>query len=130
MSLPNRLDAIERHLHKLGTQVERRLDAFDVQLADHHRHLVQILNNQEAIMTKIGDFASKQSEFNERMDKAVTDLATDIKNLNDEILQLQNTEGNITAEDQALLDGIQTKAEALTQRVEALAAVTPAPVTP
>lgn len=126
MSL-HRLDVIERHLGKLEAHLERRLGAIDTQLADHHQHLLQILKNQETIMTKVSDFATKQSEFNDRMDKAIDGLVLDVKNLTEEILQLQNSAGNITAEDQALLDGIQTKAEALAKRLEDLDAQNPAP---
>lgn len=126
MSL-HRLDVIDRHMGKLEAQLERRLGKIDTQLADHHQHLLQILTNQETIMTKVSDFATKQSGVNERIEKAIDGIVLDVKNLNDEILQLQNSAGNITAEDQALLDGIQTKAEALAKRLEDLDAQNPAP---
>lgn len=74
-------------------------------------------------------FAEKQTAFNTRHNAGLTDLEGDIKALNDKIIELQNTQGSITPEDQALLDDIQAKSEANVTKVEALAAQTP-PVVP
>ncbi len=82
-------------------------------------------------MSAISDFATKQNAFNDRIDVAVTDLQGDIEALNAEILKLQNSAGQITPEDQALLDGIQTRSEGIATKLEALDALTPpTPPTP
>jgi len=48
----------------------------------------------------------------------------------DEIVKLQNTPGPISASDQAILDGLQARAEAAVAKVEALDALTVTPATP
>jgi len=77
----------------------------------------------------IADFAAKQTAFNDRQDAAVAGLTSDVASLNDQILALQNSPGAITAADQALLDGIQTRSETIATKLEALDALTP-PVVP
>lgn len=72
------------------------------------------------IMSAISDFAAKQAAFNDRMDVAITGLSNDVAELNAEILKLQNTPGTITPEDQALLDSLQARGEAITAKLEAL----------
>lgn len=81
------------------------------------------------IMSAISDFAAKQTAFNDRMDKAVADLQGDVKNLNDQITALQNSPGQITPADQALLDGLQARASTIADKLDALDALTP-PVPP
>lgn len=77
------------------------------------------------IMSAISDFATKQNAFNDQIDKSVSDIATEIKTLNDTITQLQGTSGAITPEDQALLDAIQTRTQAIATKVAALDTLTP-----
>jgi hypothetical protein len=77
------------------------------------------------IMSAIADFAAKQNAFNDRIDTAITDLQGDVQALNDQITALQTSAGQVTPEDQALLDGIQTRAEGITAKLEALDALTP-----
>lgn len=108
--------------------VERRLSAIEDALADHHRHLLKILQNQEKIMSKISDFAAAMTAFTDRQDKAVADLQEDVKTLNDKITELQNTAGQITPEDQKLLDDIQAHASTVADKLDALDAQTPPPV--
>lgn len=79
-------------------------------------------------MSKISEFAEKQKAFNDRLDVAISGVTSDIAELNTKIEELQNTPGEITAEDQALLDELQTRIEALTAKAEALDALTPPPV--
>jgi hypothetical protein len=79
--------------------------------------------------TKIAEFAAAQKAFNDRQDAAVTGLQGDVQSLNDKITELQNSAGAITPEDQALLDDLQTRGEAITAKLEALDALTP-PVPP
>lgn len=76
-------------------------------------------------MSAISDFAAKQNAFNDRIDAAVTGLQSDIDALNAEILKLQNSPGTITPEDQASLDALQARGEAIAAKLEALDALTP-----
>lgn len=80
--------------------------------------------------TPISDFAVKQNEFNDRQDAAVAGLTGDVQTLNDKITELQNSAGTITPEDQALLNDIQARGEAITAKLEALDALTPPKVPP
>lgn len=80
------------------------------------------------IMSKISEFATKQNAFNDRVDAAVTGLQQDIKTLNDLIEQLQNSPGEITPEDQASLDALEQRGDAIAAKLEALDALTPPPV--
>lgn len=76
-------------------------------------------------MSAISDFAAKQNAFNDRMDTAVADLTGDVKSLNDTIAKLQSSPGTITDEDQASLDALQKRGEAIATKLEALDALTP-----
>lgn len=80
------------------------------------------------IMSAISTFAAKQQEFNDKIDAAVTGLTEDIKTLNDKIEELQNSAGGVTPEDQALLDNIEARSDAIAQKLEALDNLTPPPV--
>jgi len=80
-------------------------------------------------MSAISDFATKQNAFNDRIDAAVTGVQADVKFLQDTIDKLQNSPGTITPEDQALLDQLDARADAVATKLEALDALTP-PVPP
>ncbi len=80
-------------------------------------------------MSAVSDFAAKVTAFNDRQDAAVAGITADVTNLNEQIAKLQSTQGTITPEDQALLDGIQARGEAIATKLEALDAITP-PVAP
>src|SRR4029077_2266147 len=80
---------------------------------------------ERQIMSAISDFATKMDAFNTRIDAAIADLQGDVKNLEDQIAALQNSPGTITPEDQALLDGITTRASAVADKLDALDALTP-----
>jgi hypothetical protein len=88
-----------------------------------------VCQSHTEIMSAISDFAAKQKAFNDRQSAAVDGLVTDVKALNDKIEELQNTPGPITPEDQALLDEIEQRSDAITARLEALDEQTP-PVAP
>lgn len=79
---------------------------------------------------QIVEFAAKQNAFMDRLEVAHTGIASDIVSLNETITKLQNTPPVLTAEDQALLDTIQSKSEALAAKIEALDNLTPPPVPP
>lgn len=79
----------------------------------------------QQLMSIISDFATKQNTFNDRIDAAIADLQGDVKNLTDQIVALQNSGGAITPEDQALLDGLQSRASGIADKLDALDALTP-----
>ena len=60
----------------------------------------------------------------------IAGITGDVADLKAQIEALQNSPGTISPEDQALLDGIQTRATALADKVTALDAVTPPPAPP
>ena len=83
----------------------------------------------ERIMSAIQDFADKMAVHNNEVDAAVAGLTDDVTALKQQITDLQNSQGQITPADQALLDGIETKAAAVATKLAALDALTP-PVVP
>ena len=83
----------------------------------------------EKIMTAISDFVLAQNKFNDEMDLSITALQDDIKNLNDTIVKLQTSSGQVTPEDQKSLDDLQQKGQVMADKLTALDALTP-PVPP
>lgn len=77
------------------------------------------------IMSAISEFKRKQDEYNTRLETAIGGVSTDVESLNALILKLQGTQGEITPEDQAILDEIQAKSEALVTKLEGVDALTP-----
>jgi hypothetical protein len=88
-----------------------------------------LTNLQNMIMSAISEFAGRQAAFNDRIDTAIANVQADVAVLQETITRLQNTPGAITPEDQALLDSIETRAQGITDKLEALDALTP-PVVP
>ena len=80
-------------------------------------------------VSAISDFNDKLTEFFARQDTAITDLQGDVKNLEDQITALQNSAGQITPSDQALLDGIVQRVSVVSDKLDALDQLTP-PVAP
>lgn len=76
-------------------------------------------------MSVISEFAAKMSAFNDRQDAAITGVSNDVQALKDTIAQLQSTQGQVTPEDQALIDQIQSRADGIAAKLEALDALTP-----
>lgn len=105
----------------------------DVQSLRLDLHLLatkqDLKHTERTIMSAISDFAAKVNAFNDRIDAAIAGLQGDVKNLEDQIAALQNSAGQITPEDQALLDGIQARASTVADKLDALDALTP-PVAP
>lgn len=100
-----------------------------------------------ALPTAVVEFLSKQKSFNERQSTAIdsavasvtgpTGLESDINGLYAKIKELQDSPGTITPEDQAILDealakgeALSTKAEAVSEALNKLDALTPPPVPP
>ncbi len=104
------LDAIREQLHTAN---------------NNNAILIRLAQMEGKIMSAISDFAAKQNAFNDRQDAAITDLQGDVQTLNDKITELQNSGGQITPEDQKLLDDITARGEAITTKLEALDALTP-----
>lgn len=80
------------------------------------------------IMAKISEFAAAQKVFNDRQAAAIDSLVastgglvSDVQSLNDKITELQNSSGEVNAEDAELLDQAQAQAEALAIKAEAVA---------
>jgi hypothetical protein len=93
--------------------------------------LTELSKTQGKMMTKISDFAAAQGAFNTQLETALTGIGGDITTLNAKITELQNTPGQITPEDQTLLDAIQAQGQSLADRFTAVDALTAeAPVIP
>lgn len=76
-------------------------------------------------MSQIADYHAKQVAFHDRQDVAVEGITKDVADQAALIKQLQENPGPITPEDQALLDQLQARNEAVTAKLEALDALTP-----
>lgn len=79
------------------------------------------------IMTVISEFAAKQKAFNDAQGTAIDSLvssvsgvAADVIALNDKIMELQNSQGQVTPEDQASIDELQAQGGALKTRMDAV----------
>jgi chromosome segregation ATPase len=80
------------------------------------------------IMSKISEFAAAQNAVNDRIDAAVNGLQEDVQGLMAKIEELQNNPGEISPEDQVLLDQIQARGQAIAEKLELLDAINPPPV--
>jgi len=106
------LSSVSKHEHQEGGHNFDRLS-----------HLIN--ERFDKVMSAIADFGVKLTAFFDRQDTAITDLQGDVKNLQDQIAALQNSTGTITPEDQAVLDGIQARASTISDKLDALDALTP-----
>jgi chromosome segregation ATPase len=88
-----------------------------------------LLTQLEKIMSVISEFAAKQDVHNAQIDAAVTGLSADVAELNAEIAKLKASQGEVSAEDKALLDAIETRTATIADKLTALDALTP-PVVP
>lgn len=75
--------------------------------------LMDLSKQGELVMATISEYIAKQDEYNAQMDKTLGNLRKDIEKLNGTIQKLQTTNGEITAEDQSLLDKAQANTEKL-----------------
>ncbi len=127
LSLSESIYFLGREIGQLRHQKEIEFEVLKSHFGLATKHDLKELENK--IMSAISDFAAKQTAFQDRVDAAITGLSGDIDELKAEILKLQNSPGTITPEDQALLDGIQSRTEGVATKLEALDALTP-PVPP
>ena len=84
----------------------------------------------QAIMSAIATYAEKVNASFDKIATAVTGIADDVTFLKEEIAKLQNTNGPISPEDQAILDGLEARTATLTTNLETLNAATSRPPTP
>lgn len=92
--------------------------------------LVKVEKRIMATVTEaIAAFAAQMQTYNDAEDAAITALQGDVANLNAQIAALQNSPGQMTASDQALLDNIQARAATISTNLAALDSLTP-PVVP
>jgi uncharacterized membrane-anchored protein YhcB (DUF1043 family) len=86
-------------------------------LKDSIRRQALLNYKLELIMSKISDYHDAVQTTFDAISAGLDGIGTDLQALADKITELQNSSGAITAADQALLDDIQAKAEALKVRV-------------
>lgn len=79
-------------------------------------------------MPTYNEYLQQQKAYNDRDDAAFAQIATsfegivaDFKFLKDKITALQNSAGQVTPEDQALIDQLQARANTASPKLEALA---------
>lgn len=85
------------------------------------REIIKALKHlEERIMSKISDYVTAVEASFAQVNTAIDDITVGIKALNDKITQLQNSSGQISDADQALLDEGQKQAQDLAAKAEAL----------
>src|SRR4051812_13143715 len=87
--------------------------------------LSQTHHFKRKIMSKITAFAAAVSASFAAINQSVSGIQTDITSLKAQIEALQNSPGEISAEDQATLDAIQATAETVASKLAALDGLTP-----
>jgi len=80
-------------------------------------------------MSQISDFAAKQTAHNQKVSDDLDAISTEIQKLNDALTAIQNSPGTLSPADQASLDAAQVSAQALEDKANGMAAVSP-PVVP
>jgi len=122
------VDAITSLAHEIHEfRILNSIIAISKSLATIEGKLTDLDKQLKEIMSAISDFATAQNAFNDRQDAAITALGKDIEVLNQKITDLQNSAGQITLEDQKLLDDIQARASGIADKLDALDALTPPP---
>ena len=96
-------------LHALITR------AYRFTIWSHRETSNQLQETEHTIMSAISEFAAKQAAYNARLAAAVAGITGDVQNLSAQIAALQASSGVLTAEDQALLDGLQAQTESLVE---------------
>ena len=81
---------------------------------------LRLLTQRKHIMSVISDFADRVTQQFANINSAVDGVVGDIDALKKKIEQLQNSSGEISAEDQALLNSIENITGNLAAKVKAL----------
>jgi peptidoglycan hydrolase CwlO-like protein len=76
-------------------------------------------------MSAISEFAERVAAHQSATEAAIQGVADDVNALKDLITELQESAGEITPEDQALLDEVELKAAELAEKVSAVNEMTP-----
>jgi uncharacterized protein YlxW (UPF0749 family) len=95
--------------------------------------LRQVLANQETLMSAISEFKARVDARFDAIGSGIDAVQQDVSWLKAKIEELQNSSGQITPADQALLDEIEARVAGLSERVASLDAQTdtaPAPEPP
>lgn len=120
--LSNSISELACEVRKLGRNIEN---------SNNNQAILNRLAEMECkIMTAIETYGEAVNAAFDKIGSAVEGVSSDVQWLKDEIVKLQNTPGPISPSDQAILDGIQARAEAVVAKVEALDALTTPPATP
>lgn len=101
-----------------------------ITLDDIYKQNKSIIKRLGEVMTKISEFVEKQKVHNQAMSDGLDGIVGDIQALNDKITELQNTSGEVTPEDAALIDEIEAAGAALAERITSIDSLTPPPVPP
>jgi len=80
------------------------------------------------LMSQLSDYAGRVSTHLDKIDAAHSGLSEDVAFLKAEITRIQNSAGTVTPEDQAILNAMEARISAMSDRVAALDALTPPPV--
>ena len=81
-------------------------------------------------MSASSDYAARMKSHQDKQDAAVAALTTDVAELNNQIAALQTSPGQITPDDQALLNDIEAKGKSLAEQLDALNSLVPPPAPP
>lgn len=95
---------------------------------NQNKMIEEIRKTGGMIMSKISEFAEKQNAHNEKIGVGIDNINTsldgltsDIQEMKDLIQKLQNSSGEISAEDQATLDQLEAKSDSAEKNVTAAA---------
>ncbi len=107
------------HTHRI--ELPRAVEEYIRSIACQLDCLPNVLQQMEdRIMSKISEFDERQQARNAAIAAAVDGIAADLKALDDKITEFQNSEGTLSAEDQARLDALETASGALVDRLAAV----------
>lgn len=78
-------------------------------------------------MTKLSDFLEQQKAYNDQMDAFISAVSNDVNHLHDVILNLQDSLGSISPEDQLVIDQLQKQSKDLLNKMSSIDNLTPPP---
>ncbi len=87
--------------------------------------LTTIQQTQGKLMSVISDFSVKQNAFNAEISSDLDDIKTAAASQLALIQQLQQSQGTVTPEDQAIIDKLEADGTALVSKADATAGKTP-----